>query len=390
MNTRDKILVFEPNIRGHVLEYIHHIWEYAACNDISIFFLLPDTFKEQRKKLIWSESPNIDVGYITENERIRCTQRNLLLGALARSLVLRKYMVRENARCAFVSFLMLTMPFAPFLIPRGCQINGVVYRIYLYDARKKNLRLLAEKVRYTIMARMNRVGKVFILNDSHIAQFFNMTYHTKKFTYLVDPIPVIDKQLLKDVRSELGFNKTDTVYCLFGQLDGRKSTIDLLEAICMMSEDQLLNKAFIFAGKVTASQRDIFYKLMDKAKKKTKIYFEEGFIPYERLNNLCFSSDCILTLYRNTQQSSGSVGYAAYLGKPVIGPAKGLLGQLIRDYNLGIIIDEISPQYIKQALLMDLPSIDGSSYSIEHTTEKFCYTIFTILSSFKDNSIENK
>lgn len=95
-------------------------------------------------------------------------------------------------------------------------------------------------------------------------------------------------------------------------------------------------------------------------------------------------------MYRNTQQSSGSVGYAAYLGKPVIGPAKGLLGQLIRDYNLGIIIDEISPQYIKQALLMDLPSIDGSSYSIEHTTEKFCYTIFTILSSFKDNSIENK
>ena len=68
----------------------------------------------------------------------------------------------------------------------------------------------------------------------------------------------------------------------------------------------------------------------------------ECFCPYEQIADLCYTCDVMLMPYKLVSNSSGVVAYASYFQKPVIGPSKGLVGKLIRKYQLGSRLDEIS------------------------------------------------
>ena len=74
------------------------------------------------------------------------------------------------------------------------------------------------------------------------------------------------------------------------------------------------------------------------------------FCEYGYLNDLCHTADCILIPYLFTDLSSGALGYAAVHHTPVIGPASGLIGELISDNSLGECVDKISAETLKKAI----------------------------------------
>ena len=378
MSSKKTNIIFESAIRGHVLEYLHNIYMYAMHSDDNYVFLLPHSFEKSKSILEWPEAGNIRFPFITDTEADECNQPGMLKPALARCKCLKKYSKLLNADNVFLIFLIRTMPFLPFYLPSGTKASGIIYSIPLYKTMQSKVQSIKDKIIYKLFASKKSIKNVFILNDPKSAEYYNKKYNTDKFLHLTDPIPEIDMSQVRDLRVELGIPSGNTVYLQFGSMDSRKNSLNILRAIKLMSPKELEGKTFVFMGKLYDNIRDKFNSLVEDLKGKVQIVVKEGFVPYEYLNSMCFTVDVFLTLYSNVEMSSGTIGYAAYFGKPVIGPSAGLLGNLIKDNNLGVTIDCITPETIKNALLLDIKPQE-SNYKQTHTVSVFCDTILNTL-----------
>lgn len=371
-----KILIYDSEITGHHLEYMHHIYSYAVNSANEFIFVVNRAFVQEKDKFDWPEASNVEFVYLTEDEQSATECSNLLKSGFKSSLILRKYVKQLGVDRVWLIMFMKLMPFLPFLLPKGVPVSGILYRIYLYDKIKfSGLRLFLEEIRYKILSKHKNIGKIFVLNDKESAKQLNEMYKTQNFVYLPDPIPYIDCTKLTSVREMLSVDEKKVVYLHFGALDYRKGTIELLQAIDLLDSKIAEEKFFVFAGKINAEMKDEFYKLLEKNRNRHRIRVFDEFCSYEFLNNLCYSCDAILVPYKNAIHSSGVIGYASFFKKPIIGPAAGMLGKIIEQYSMGVLLDEISPESIKNALLQDLPN--GSDlYVNEHKIENFCKVVF--------------
>lgn len=375
--TRSNI-IFESNIKGHVLEYLHNIYMYAIHCEDNFIFLLPRSFEKTKSILDWPESANISFHFITDEEATKCNQPSILKSALARSRCIRKYAKNFNASNVFLLFLIRTMPLLPFYLPRGTKASGIIYAIPLYKPVQSRVQEIKDRMIYWLFARKKSIKNILLLNAPKSVEYYNKKYGTDKFVHIIDPIPEIDMSHVKNLREELGIPENNKIYLQSGSIDSRKNSLNILRALTLMSPEELKGKTFIFMGRLHDNIREEFNCLIEELKGKVHIIVKEGFVPYEFLNSMCYTADVILCIYNNVEMSSGTIGYAAHFGKPVIGPSAGLLGNLIKDNNLGLTIDKVSPESIKEALLTDIQT-QRNQYKETHTVGSFCRTIINTL-----------
>ena len=379
MQNKGKLLIIEPILSGHVLEWLNHYSWYIVASRKKALFVLPYTFCRIKDNLNWPNYDGIDFEYLSERQIKRCTSGNLLMCAYQYSKLIAKYVIKFEISYVYLTFLMKTIPFLPFFLPKGVKAYGVIYRLYLYDKEKTLFRIYLEKIRYLIISKSSNIKKAFVLNDEVGVKNLNQIYKTDKFVYLPDPLPLFNPSKFCDIRKKYRIPSSNKVYLQFGGLDKRKNIIPILQSILLMSDKELSDKTFVFAGKLFDSIIDEFENLINKVKEKVQIIVRTDFISYEDLNNYCYSCDYIFTIYSNTNQSSGAIGYAAYFKKPVIGVSDGLLGRLIKEYNLGYTLDTITPQTIKQAILSCPSYIIDDEYVNSHSRDEFCKILFNNL-----------
>lgn len=369
-------LFLEVSLNGHVLEWVNHLYIYASeTTDRSFHFVLPNSFHEKKVLLKWREAPNISLYYLSKEEEEKCNQGNPLKCAWACTKVLRKYVKLTQANVVFQAFLMRTQPFLSFALPSGVVVIGVIYRIFLYNQEITPARKIVEKMRYYILSRSKSVRCAFILNDKFATDRLNTIYKTNTFAYLPDPLNnIIDTH--NDLRAQLGIDETKKIFFQFGSLDERKSTMAILNAIKMMKTEELADKCFVFSGRVASTIKNEFESLVKELSSYVQIIVLDGFIPYEQLNDLCYTCDYIFVLYKNHSQSSGTLGYAAYFKKNVIGTSHGLIGKLIREYELGTTVDVLDSFHIKDAIMNAPIGYKDNNYVESHRVTSFCKTIF--------------
>ncbi len=373
-------IIFESSIRGHVLEYLHNIYMQAIhCNE-NFIFLLSHSFENEKSILDWPDAANVSFHFILDEEAEKCNQPNILKAAFEQSRCIEKYSKLFRADNVFLIFLIRTMPFLPFYLPRGTKASGIIYSIPLYKTTQSLGQNIKDKIVYWLFAHKKSIKNIFMLNDPRSAAYYNQKHKTDKFLHLTDPIPEIDMSQVKDLREELGIPSGNTVYLQFGTIDCRKNSLNILRALALMSPEELNGKTFVFMGRMCSNIKEEFNSLVNNLKNKVQIIVNEGFVPYEYLNSMCYTADVLLTIYTNVEMSSGSIGYAAHFGKPVIAPSAGLLGNLVKDNSLGLTIDRVTPENIKQALLVDIKP-QKNKYKETHTVASFCNTILNSLNS---------
>lgn len=295
---------------------------------------------------------NVSIELLADKDLKLCTKSNLLIASYHKTKILNKYVKKYSATSVFLIFFMLYMPLLIFFLPRGTKVSGIVYRSFLWeDVLKKNfLRASLEWLRYWLIAKSSKVKTVFLLNDERSAKIFNDKFFTEKFDRLPDPYTPIDG-IPENIKEKIMISQECNLFVQIGQLSSRKGTLEILDAITMLSDEEKQNMAFFFAGRVADDIRKSFYEKFNELKKNgVKLYLKDEFVSFRLLNSLCASCDCMLTPYKNTSQSSGAIGYAAQYGKPVIGPSKGLLGYLINYYKLGYQINDVSSFEIYKAI----------------------------------------
>ena len=377
-----QILLLETTIYGHYLEYIHHLHEglgrYPECE---MHLVLPPAFKEEREKYDWMDNARVTISYLSGEELKRVDAGGLLANSWHRAKLLRKYIQMLKPDAVFLISIMSYMPFLPLIVPAKVRVYGILYKLYMY--RWKNLSLFRkafEVIHYYYMTRAKSINGIFVLNDKSAACFLNRKYSSNKYTYLPDPFNKIAYEG-KSLRSELGIGESDTVFLHFGAMTDRKGTLEILDAISLLSDDEKYNKVFIFAGVVSDSIKSQFYHKFKRAETDCRLFLFEGFCTNEKLVDLCVTTDFILCPYKLTDLSSGVLGYAATFNKQVIGPAGGLIGKLIRKYRLGITINEVTPANIAAAISKVKKSFTESNY-VEHIrVDAFVDTIFGKLPS---------
>ena len=333
-----RTLIFDSSVTGHHLEYLHHYYmEAIGHTDEEYVIMVPNDFIKVKKEYEWPYSSNISFVYIPEEDEKLLEETNFYKLGWNTSKILQRAVRKIKPDRVLLTMLMQFIPFIIFLLPRNVRVRGIMYKIYLYEVhRMGKLRLAAERLRFWLAARSSKIEQIFVLNDEDSARTFNTLYSTSKFRSLPDPVPSVDFSKVKSVREELGVSPVEKLYLHFGGLDGRKGTIDILKSIIASKKGELKDSCFVFAGRINKNTLNDFYDLLSVAKEKTRILVFDQFCSYDFLWNLCYSCDVILMPYHLTSLSSGILGYAAVFNKPVIGPDNGLIGNLIKKYELGI------------------------------------------------------
>lgn len=353
------VLIFDDSIDGHHVEYLSHLWTHTAIKSgQNYLFIVPEGFKAYIRDSDMDSVSHRQVLYLTSEESTRLMASRGLKKSWITAKILSHYITQYNVTEVFAINLMALLPFFIIVNPR-VQVSGIIYMIYLY--RWKNSGILArsqDALKYYSFALMNNFRNIFILNDAPAAKLLNKLYRADKFRYLPDPVNTSKCSKYKDMRIELNA-EGKTILVHFGALTDRKGTLELLNSIPLLSENIRSNFCFVFAGKIYSDIREQFYDKLNSFKNRENIIVRDEFCSYDYINSLCYTADMIMIPYKSTGASSGVINYAAYFGKPVLGPYEGLLGKLIRKNKLGYCLKEISGQSIA-SFLSEFPTIQYS------------------------------
>lgn len=370
-----KILVCDTSITGHHLEYLHHLFQMAVNHpEHDYVFVVPKSFLHIKNKMEWEMSSNVVFDYVEDNQIPNSGNDvfSLLLFSLKICLLIRRYSQKHKAKFVFSNSIMNYVPFA-ILFLRNVRISGIVYKIFIHNYSQMSLRQkIMNKSKYAVMSWSGVFSKILLLNDYESAQILNQLFHTQKFMGLPDPFVPLPLDDIEDFRKRNNIPSEKKIFVHFGGLTERKGTIDILESLNLLSESELEDFYFVFAGKVYDSIREKFYDLVEKNRKRVGIYVKDEFCEFSFLASICHSCDAIICPYHETDLSSGMLGYASQFGKPVIAPKKGLIGKLVKESGLGYLMNEVSEQELVKGYRMI------SSGKVCNPTQSYC----------KKNSVE--
>lgn len=365
-------MLFEPDISGHHIEYIHHIYVMARSkSECRYIFVVPENFDICNTQYNWPEANNIEFDYIPISDIDRLKGCNLVKSSYRHSKLLSRYVNKFKVSHVFLISLIFYIPFLPFLVSKKVNVIGILYKIYLYEWNSYSWhRKALEILKYKTISFNNCIKTVFVLNDSPSAELFNKLYKTNKFNFLIDPYNNFS-YAPHDLRKEMGIPDNKQVFIHMGAMNMRKGTLTILKSIALMSQKERDKFALVIAGVVRSEIKKEFYELYNFLKDSCQIIVYDEFCSREFMSDLCFTCDCMLIPYGVTAQSSGLIGYAAYYHKPVIGPGSGLVGKLIRTYRLGTHIKDVNPNSLAKAMT-DFESYRTDSPYCEYATiDKF-------------------
>ena len=344
-------LIFSPEIFGHYCEYLHHIYEQALKRtDEKFVFAVPENFKEISNNMVWKDGKNISFLYFPPIRPMK---------PLKRVCMLHRFIKETGADHVFLPSLMTTLPWLPFFVPAKVKVSGIVYLIYLYRQGPVSvITKIADWIKYAIFSYSRIFDCVFLLNDKVAPRYLNRKFKTKKFKWLPDPIAILPETTIENLRQKWNIPEDTQIFAHFGTMNKRKGTLEILEAIC---RDVPANTCFVFAGEVRQDIHEKFYEYVERARSKgANIMVFDAFCSYDFLMNLSRTADAILIPYKNTEQSSGIIAYAAATGTPVFCPESGLLGNIVRNYQLGKTFKDISATGIAEAFSVDWRNFSGN------------------------------
>ncbi len=332
-------IVFTVDIGGHFLEYIHHLYDLCRGKNGEFVFLLPASFEKIKNQWQWEESSNV-LFELFDNTPFLYKTSNLgqFILSYKISKLVQSYIKKYKAKALFSLNLTDFVPSAPLVISKETPISGIVYKINIDN----NHLPFKDRIYFSVLSKSPVFSTIMILNDEKGAAKLNEIFGVNKFVSLPDPyIPLKFNKV--NVRNDYLISEKKTLFVHFGAMNTNKATIDILESLYHLSIKEKEDYSFFFAGRVQEDIKDVFYKHYEALKYSVDIHIIDSYCSYDFFASLCLACDAILIPYRRVYQSSGIIGYASQFNKPVIAPNKGLLGQLVKEYKLGCLIEDNTP-----------------------------------------------
>ena len=397
---KKKITIFDSESTGHHLEYVQHIAQYVCENSLPYDVTLvvhPEVAASVRQHV---SSPSLSIQGIAPKiiSRIE-TSSSLWRRSLYEWAVARRWAEQSNAQ----HLVLLTLNWfqlglvSPRAFQAGFTVSGILFSPYPrwrptanggMDRLSNWIKRLRKKGLLWLMMRNPNIASVHILNDPEAAEHLNRAVDPhERFTSLPDPVPSLPKsEKPTSVYDTYSISPNRTLFLFFGTISKRKGIIETLKAMQMLSEQEQRRGALLLLGRLKEGQESPIGEHLRKlqAKSNLEVRTDFRFVAPEELSDALHSADVILAPYQRTEGSSGVIGHAARAHCPVIGPKDGLIGTLIRSYQLGATAEVTQPSLLSQAIaeategkVSIVPHL-ANQYVSERSPYKFASKIVTL------------
>jgi glycosyltransferase involved in cell wall biosynthesis len=343
---------------------------------------------------------NIKFVAITPEEEVALkseeSSRDRVVRAFQEWHLLHKYARQlEATQCLLMYFdsILLSLAF------RGkfpCPLSGIYFRpIFHYSEfadftplRHERLLQLRDKFALSRVFSNSQFQTLFCLDPFAAERISKFNSHAKAI-YLPDPVQIYsesDSQVEK-LRENLGIQPGRTVFLMFGVPQKRKGIYQLLEAIALFPSE-LCQKFCLLVVGPKSSDTLVQTRMAELSESlPIQIISHDKFVPDREIQPYFQVSDVILAPYQRHIGMSAILVRAAAAQKPVLSSNYGLMGEMVKRYELGITVDSSVPAEIAKGLsqfLVKSPTDfcdfhNLKSFAEQNSAEKFANTILQYL-----------
>lgn len=219
----------------------------------------------------------------------------------------------------------------------------------------------------TLLAARRRFMTEILTLDPLAPNYYNKVTATKKFRHLADYTQRVESPIS---REQLGLPVDRTIFLLAGGISDYKGVREFLTAVrlaCADSERFRRKACVVLAGRILES-RDLVYttvaELVDQYPQVPILIFDRRLTDQE-FSSFVAAADVVCIPYIDFVGMSSLLLHAAAHEHPVIGPEYGLLGELIRRNQLGLLCNPSSPATLEAAMCTFLTDdIRANSYQV--------------------------
>jgi glycosyltransferase involved in cell wall biosynthesis len=396
-------MLFDLSIRGHHANYIQHLINYWQAQETSgnLDIVVSPRFLQEHADVVKlassSGTDNINFIAITSEEEAILTSRKSgwrrAFRAFQEWQILCQYAATlEATHCLIMYFDTCELPLAAGA-KSPCPFSGIYFRpTFHYDefsyyepSWKDRLQQWREKLLLSRILRHPKLQTLFCL-DPFAVKHLNKFHPNVSAVHLPDPVQLSNSSQFpsKTTRASLGIEPDRQVFLLFGALTERKGIYQVLEAILNLPPDLCHKLCLLLVGE-SKIEAQIESKIATVCQTQpVQIIRRYEFIPEQEVQALFQLVDVVLAPYQKHVGMSGILLLAAAAEKPVLSSNYGLMGEMVRRYELGLTVDSTRPSEIAKGLTQflqkDLEKVcDRSkmkSFAEQNSAEQFAKVIF--------------
>ncbi len=355
----NSLLIYDNSSTGHHFEFLKHLIDHISLQKIRtefVFLVHPDLLpKLEVLNTLQCKFIPTEASYKSLYEEFNLITRTLI-----------------QYNCNKVIFMQLDGYVESFLgvsylsrLP--CSITGILFRS-CFRFPKNSLKPVVKRFRnllllkYLVFKKKN--SQLFVLNDAKSAEQYNLWFFKKNiFYYLPDPLYVNTP-----IEGHIVEASDNNTLLICGSIDFRKNVKNILKSIDFLKPEMKNVIKIRIVGKVKDYYMEEFNHEVAEFRSKhrdVKIDIENQLVSDEYLHDSIASATIVMIPYIAFYASSGILGKAANYGIPVISSSKGVLGDLVKQYHLGEVTDEESPEAIAEAIYKCLKSKDFTHFGFK-------------------------
>ncbi|MBA4385634.1 MAG: hypothetical protein C0410_12925 [Anaerolinea sp.] len=212
---------------------------------------------------------------------------------------------------------------------------------------------LSAYIKTLIVSHRQAVTEI-LMHDPLAPSFYNAILKSSKFRFLPDY--TIHIEVPSKPRKQFDLPEDKVIILFPGAIEQRKGVFEFLIALKKGFEQNSgfrKKVAIVFAGQVEATIRGSFYSkvsgLHDSCPDIPLFLFDQ-FLTDREFVTLISASDVVCMPYVHARGSSGILIHAAAYARLVVASEFGLVGELVKRYNLGVVCDESNPEELEEAL----------------------------------------
>jgi glycosyltransferase involved in cell wall biosynthesis len=373
-----RLMLFDLSIRGHHPGYIRHLVEHWCLrnNPGDLYLVVSPAFFKEHVDVVQlarrHKDQRVKFISISTQEYAALKPRDFKLSRVQRHFqewkLLCKYASALNANHCLVMYL--DTYYLPIILGSSppCTFSGIYFRPTFHYPQFSEYRgtlrdrffQLCEKSILLQATKHSRFSSVLSL-DPFVVEYMHKVHPAVSITHLPDPIQLnLFVQTSSQHRlNSLGVDPARKVFLLFGSLNGRKGIYQLLDALMLLTDSICEKICLLLVGESSVAEK-LDSKIASVVQAKpVQIITDYEFVPEEEVIEYFQLADFVLAPYQHHVGMSGILLLAAAAGKPVLSSNYGLMGELVKRYQLGVVVDSTIPEEISKGLSHLLQAAPG-------------------------------
>ena len=365
-----KIMLFDLVVGGHHGSYIQHLVEYWLDREQTAELSLvvsPDfcSIHADVCQLIFeAETDNIDLVTISPEELAQLNGGSKLdrhLRGIREWDLLCKYAKSlEIDHCLIMYF---DTSWLPLILGKKapCSFSGIYFRPTLHYRHFANyspqwqskFSQWREKFTWMRMVQHPQLENILCL-DPFAVEHLQSSSQQVNLVHLPDPVEIYDNCDLStaELKSKMGIENDRLVFLLFGALTERKGVNQVLDAIALLPSEVSQKVSLLLAGPISQGfkpQVEAKIALVSQSHP-VQIIVRDEFLSEGDIQPYFQVADIILAPYQKHIGMSAITVRAAAAQKPLICSDFGLMGEVVREHQLGLTVDSSNPQAIADGM----------------------------------------